>query len=211
MKTTETSATRSWRKRRQNSCRGERAATSPPTSRKSSAPAARTGRISVPPTLIGRRPCVPTWRSDELAHLCQHRIYTFDGPDGATFHAALPAVHIRSPQGNTQPMDTLFDEDPAAPAASGRPRGARRRRPRPAGGAGAPADARAASSARRTCSARARRCAPRSSRARPHSMLLYGPPGSGKTTLARIVAARLGGGLRGAERRRRRGARRCGR
>ena len=35
----------------------------------------------------------------------------------------------------------------------------------------------------------------------PHSMILHGPPGSGKTTLARLVAAGLGRGVRGGERR----------
>ena len=32
---------------------------------------------------------------------------------------------------------------------------------------------------------------------KPHSAILYGPPGAGKTTLARIAAAGARGGLRG--------------
>ena len=47
----------------------------------------------------------------------------------------------------------------------------------------------------------------RSRRAIPHSMILHGPPGSGKTTLARLVAEALGRGVRGGER----GAGRAGR
>jgi putative ATPase len=31
----------------------------------------------------------------------------------------------------------------------------------------------------------------------PHSMILYGPPGSGKTTLARIAAAHAGAAFEG--------------
>ncbi len=36
---------------------------------------------------------------------------------------------------------------------------------------------------------RDRRCGPRSNRVIPHSAILYGPPGAGKTTLARIAAS----------------------
>ena len=38
------------------------------------------------------------------------------------------------------------------------------------------------------CSGRASRCASRSNPGKPHSMILWGPPGVGKTTLARLMA-----------------------
>ena len=66
------------------------------------------------------------------------------------------------------------------------------------------------SSARSTCSARARRCAPRSRRARRTRWCSTARPGSGKTTLARLVAAHAQRGVRGAlrgQRRARGGAR----
>ena len=65
-----------------------------------------------------------------------------------------------------------------------------------------PRRARRRSSARSTCSARARPLRVAIEQGQPHSMILYGPPGSGKTTLARIVAARRARGVRGAQRRR---------
>ena len=58
----------------------------------------------------------------------------------------------------------------------------------PAGRAHAPARRSTRSSARSTCSPRARRCASRSSRAGRTRWSSTGRPGSGKTTLARIVA-----------------------
>ena len=50
----------------------------------------------------------------------------------------------------------------------------------------------ASSSASSTCSAKARRCGARSRRTASTRSIFYGPPGSGKTTLARIVAATTG-------------------
>ena len=94
-------------------------------------------------------------------------------------------------------MDTLFDDDPGRPIGrAGRDAGARAR---PLAARARPADLEefvgqahllGAGSALRTAI----------EQGRPHSMILYGPPGSGKTTLARIVAEQLGRRLRGAER-----------
>ena len=73
-----------------------------------------------------------------------------------------------------------------------RPGGLGRRRRPAAGRADPPAQPRRSSSASRTCSARARRCAPRSSRAARTRWCSTDRPGSGKTTLARIVAESSG-------------------
>jgi putative ATPase len=103
----------------------------------------------------------------------------------------LPA---EPPEGDAQailsPMDTLFDEDSSERAATPR-QGADRGRPddRPLAARLRPASLEefvgqshllGAGSALRTAI----------EQGHPHSMVLYGPPGSGKTTLARIVAVR---------------------
>ena len=85
-------------------------------------------------------------------------------------------------------MDTLFDEDPQA-------RGAQSEAP----GAARPLAARARPADLGDFVGQAHLLGPGSAlrnaieQGRVHSMLLHGPPGSGKTTLARIVAAGSGG------------------
>ncbi len=88
-------------------------------------------------------------------------------------------------------MDTLFDEDANQPQDGSGPDGsgpaveqpmAARVRPRSLEGFVGQSHLLAEGSALRTAI----------EQGRPHSMVLYGPPGSGKTTLARIVAAGSG-------------------
>ena len=93
-------------------------------------------------------------------------------------------------------MDTLFEDAAirsatddtrngaaAGPASRAAPTGGRWR-------CGCARGASRSSSVRRTCSATGSALRTAIEQGRPHSMVLYGPPGSGKTTLARIVAER---------------------
>jgi putative ATPase len=97
-----------------------------------------------------------------------------------------------APVGDTQTMDTLFEEDPGTDStgrkspngtseSDGRPL-AVRVRPSSLDEFVGQSHLLAGGSALRTAI----------EQGRPHSMVLYGPPGSGKTTLARIVAEHSG-------------------
>src|ERR1700722_13093179 len=121
MNAAETIATRSERRRRQNSCRGERAAISPPRSRKSSCVPAlsETSSASEPPIAIAV-PDSPL-RCEQTSP--SRRIYTFDD-----LHRP-PSTEVWTPVQSARcilrPMDTLFgenvnpaDDEAASPAAT---------------------------------------------------------------------------------------------
>ena len=94
------------------------------------------------------------------------------------------------PARDTQTMDTLFDESP----------GGRReaRRGRPSGERAQPLAVRARPTTLEEFVGQTHLLGEGSAlrtaieQGKPHSMVLYGPPGSGKTTLARIVAEHSG-------------------
>ena len=199
MNPSETSATRSWRNRRQNSCSGERAATSPTTSCAGGGPSRNSrapppdGSSSAAPALISALP---------------------PARDVGAWGRSTPNLHLRQP--SRQPPGAAKSDVPAhqrysrawIPCSTRIPTS--RRTPREGGGAASRRRARGRQAAgqERPLAVRVR---PRSleefvgqshllgagsalrtaiEQGHPHSMVLYGPPGSGKTTLARIVAER---------------------
>ena len=194
MNPSEQSATRSRRKRRQNSCSGDSAATPPweagTGSRRAPCPRHRIRggpdppHSSAAPVLI--LSTLPHWR-DPIANTWQTRALSVR--HGLFDNLPTPGTD-KCRARDTGRMDTLFESDAAAPdpdPGQGAGQG-------PAGNDDRPLAARMRpgtladfvgqthllgdGSALRTAI----------EQGHPHSMILYGPPGTGKTTLARMVA-----------------------